>query len=97
MSYSSFENNSDNSFFQTSSNILDYLIRKLEARSKSIGKYVVSLTNDDKSLLAVSSVKNEIVSLLKDLEVDLNQAASAIKALLTENKMLFMKKSAAFG
>ena len=94
MSYSSFENNSDNSFFQTSSNILDYLIRKLEARSKSINKYVVSLTNDDSNLLAMSSssVKNEIVSLLKDLEVDLNQAASAIKALLTENKMLFMKK-----
>lgn len=91
MSYSSFENNSDNSFFQTSSNILDYLIRKLEARSKSINKYVASLTNDDSNLLAVS-FKNEIVSLLKDLEVDLNQAASAIKALLTENKMLFMKK-----
>ena len=91
MSYSSFENNSDNSFFQTSSNILDYLIRKLEARSKSISKHVASLTNDDSNLLAVS-LKNEIVSLLKDLEVDLNQAASAIKALLTENKMLFMKK-----
>ena len=87
MNYSSFDNNI-NSLSQSSTKLLDYLIRKLDARGKSISKYIFSLLNMQQQVIPL---KNEIVALLKDVEVDLKQASSAIKALLTENKALYFK------
>lgn len=87
MNYSSFDNNI-NSLSQSSTKLLDYLIRKLDARGKSISKYIFSLLNTQQQVIPL---KNEIVVLLKDVEVDLKQASSAIKALLTENKALYFK------
>ena len=87
MNYSSFDNNIS-SLSQSSAKLLDYLIRKLDARGKSISKYIFTLSNAQQPL---APLKNELVSLLKDIEVDLKQASSAIKALLTENKALYCK------
>ena len=80
MNYSSFDNNA-NSLSQSPTKLVDYLIRKLETRGKSISKYIFSLLNAQQHLVPL---KNELVSLLRDIEVDLNQASSAIKALYCE-------------
>lgn len=91
MSNSSFDN-SVHSTSQQSTQLLDYLIRKLEARGKTISKYVLTLLNNKQFVLPI---KNDIISLLNDLEIDLKQAASAIKALLSENKILAIKRTTA--
>ena len=80
MNYSSFDN-STNSLSQSPTKLVDYLIRKLETRGKSISKYIFSLLNAQQHLVPL---KNELVSLLRDIQVDLNQASSAIKALYCE-------------
>ena len=58
MSNSSFDN-SVHSASQQSTQLLDYLIRKLEARGKTISKYVLTLLNNKQFVLPI---KNDIIS-----------------------------------
>lgn len=72
---------------QSNSSIMEYLIQKLESRSRRISKQK-SIFTQFSSFEAVYAQKKELFALFSDLEDDLKQASYAIKALLAENKAL---------
>ena len=67
--------------------VMTYLISKLESRHRNIHKYI-GLINSANSYEAFIYKKNNIVSLLNELEKDLIQASVAIKALLVQKTVL---------
>ena len=67
--------------------VMTYLISKLESRHRNIHKYI-GLINSASSYEAFIYKKNNIVSLLNELEKDLIQASVAIKALLVQKTVL---------
>lgn len=77
---------------QSNSSIMEYLIQKLESRSRRISKQK-SLFVSFVSYETILSQKKELLTLFTDLEDDLKQASYAIKALLNENKALSIKSS----
>lgn len=76
---------SSSTISQSNSSIMEYLIQKLESRSKRISKQK-AIFSQFSSLEAVYAQKKELLTLFSDLEDDLKQASYAIKALLAENK-----------
>lgn len=77
---------------QSNCSIMEYLIQKLESRSRRISKQK-SLFSSFASYETILSQKKELLTLFTDLEDDLKQASYAIKALLNENKALSIKSS----
>lgn len=78
------------SISQSNSQIMEYLISKLESRSKKMQKCKNFFSFEPTDLLGSSS-RREALVLFDDVSEDLKQAAYAIKALLAENKALTLK------
>ena len=72
---------------ETSLEIMNYLVQKLEARHKKVIKFKNVFQELD-SFESFYSQRNEIFLLLNNLEEDLKQATFAIKALIMQNKAL---------
>ena len=70
-----------------STEIMDYLIRKLEARYNSILKFN-NIFNTRDSYETLNSFRHELKLLFNDLEEDFRQGIFAIKALTTQNKKI---------
>ena len=80
-------NKSKNITSETSLEIMNYLVQKLEARQKKVLKFKNVFQELD-SFESFYSQRNEIFLLLNNLEEDLKQATFAIKALIMQNKAL---------
>ena len=72
---------------KNSTNIMNYLVRKLESREKKVKK-TYQIFNSINSFEDFYYNKKNIMNTFLELEEDLKQASCAIKALLTENKAL---------
>ena len=68
-------------------NVMEYLIKKLEARSRYMQK-VKSATNSIGSFEDFKENKRDMIKQFSEIEDDLNQGANAIKALILQNKDL---------
>ena len=67
--------------------LMNYLIKKLESRRNTLD----NLTNILNSIISIEEFfkhKTPTINFLKELSDDFKQAIYAIKALLTENKVL---------
>ena len=80
-------NESFKTISKNSTNIMNYLIRKLESREKKVKK-TYQIFNSINSFEDFYYNKKNIMNTFLELEEDLKQASCAIKALLTENKAL---------
>ena len=80
-------NESFKTISKNSTNIMNYLIRKLESREKKVKK-TYQIFNSINSFEDLYYNKKNIMNTFLELEEDLKQASCAIKALLTENKAL---------
>ena len=80
-------NNNKNITNDTSLEIMNYLIQKLEARQKKVLKFK-NLFQELDSFESFYSQRNDIFLLLNNLEEDLKQATFALKALIMHNKAL---------
>ena len=81
-------NNKNNDNTNNSSlEVMNYLIQKLEARQKKVLKFK-NLFKELDSFESFYSQRKEIYLLLNDLEEDLKQATFAIKALTMQNQAL---------
>ena len=80
-------NKNKNETNDSSLEIMNYLIQKLEARQKKVFKFK-NLFQELDSFETFYSQRKEIFLLLNDLEDDLKQAIFAIKALTMQNKAL---------
>ena len=81
-------NKNKNETNDSSLEVMNYLIQKLEARQKKVLKFK-NLFQELDSFETFYSQRKEIFLLLNDLEDDLKQAIFAIKALTMQNKALF--------
>ena len=80
-------NESFKSISKNSTNIMNYLVRKLESREKKVKK-TYQIFNSINSFEDFYYNKKDLMNTFLELEEDLKQASCAIKALLTENKAL---------
>ena len=80
-------NKNNNETNDSSLEVMNYLIQKLEARQKKVFKFK-NLFQEINSFDAFYSQRKEIFLLFNDLEDDLKQAIFAIKALTMQNKAL---------
>lgn len=71
----------------SNSDIMEYLIQKLESRRKNITKYA-NIINLIDSFESFYQRKKDIFLLFSNLEEELHQASLAIKALVVQNKAL---------
>ena len=74
-------------FSNSTQEIMEYLIKKLESRKRNLSNYIHIFDSID-SIEIFYQKKNEISLLFKNLEEELHQSALAIKALMIENKAL---------
>ena len=70
-----------------STEIMGYLIRKLEARYNAVSKFS-KIFNSLDSFESLYSLRQELKILFNDLEEDLRQGIFAIKALTAQNKKI---------
>ena len=73
--------------YNSTQEIMGYLIKKLESRKRNLSKYV-NIFNSIDSMEIFNQKRNEIFNLFKNLEEELHQSALAIKALMIQNKAL---------
>ena len=69
------------------SDIMEYLVQKLESRERNLSKYA-NFFNTMDSFETFYQKKKDILNLFKSLEEEIHQATLAIKALLMQNKAL---------
>ena len=74
-------------FSNSTQEIMEYLIKKLESRKRNLSNYIHIFDSID-SIEIFYQKKNEISLLFKNLEEELHQSALAIKALMIQNKAL---------
>ena len=79
--------NNNNEQNDSSLEVMNYLIQKLDARQKKVYKFKLFFNELD-SFQSFYSQRKEIYLLLNNLEEDLKQATFAIKALIMQNKSL---------
>ena len=72
---------------ESSPDIMEYLIQKLESRQRNLVSYV-NLFNSINSIEAFYLKKKDIFNLFQNLEEEFRQASLAIKALMVQNKAL---------
>ena len=72
---------------ESSPDIMEYLIQKLESRQRNLVSYV-NLFNSINSIEAFYLKRKDIFNLFQNLEEELRQASLAIKALMVQNKAL---------
>ena len=77
----------NNIISNTNSDIMEYLVQKLESRERSLSK-CANFFNTIDSFETFYQKKKDILNLFKNLEEEVHQAALAIKALLMQNKAL---------
>jgi hypothetical protein len=71
----------------SNSDIIEYLVQKLESRERNLSKYA-NFFNTIDSFETFYQKRKDILNLFKSLEEEIHQAALAIKALLMQNKAL---------
>ena len=71
----------------SNSDIMEYLVQKLESRERNLSKYA-NFFNTIDSFETYYQKRKDIFNLFKSLEEEIHQAALAIKALLVQNKAL---------
>jgi len=71
----------------TNSDLIEYLVQKLESRERNLLKYA-NFFNTIDSFETYYQKKKDIFNLFKSLGEEMHQAALAIKALLMQNKAL---------
>ena len=72
---------------ESSPDIMEYLIQKLESRQRNLVSYA-NLFNSINSIEAFYLKRKDIFNLFQNLEEELRQASLAIKALMVQNKAL---------
>lgn len=72
---------------KSNSEIMEYLIQKLESRERNLSKYS-NIFNTIDSFDTFHQKRKDIFILFKNLEEELHQAAFAIKALMNQNKAI---------
>ena len=72
---------------KSNSEIMEYLIQKLEYRERNLSKYS-NIFNTIDSFDTFHQKRKDIFILFKNLEEELHQAAFAIKALMNQNKAI---------
>ena len=74
----------------SNSDIMEYLVQKLESRERNLSK-CANFFNTIDSFETYYQKRKDIFNLFKSLEEEIHQAALAIKALLVQNKALSME------
>ena len=77
----------NNIISQTSPDIMEYLIQKLECRQRNLFNYA-NIFNSIDSIESFYLKKKDFFNLFQNLEEELRQASLAIKALMVQNKAL---------
>ena len=80
-------NNGNNIISESSPDIMEYLIQKLESRQRNLFNYA-NLFNSINSIEDFYLKRKNIFNLFQNLEEELRQASLAIKALMVQNKAL---------
>ena len=80
-------NNRNDIICESSPDIMEYLIQKLETRQKNLFQYA-NMFNSINSIEEFYMRRKDIFNLFQNLEEELRQAALAIKAIMIQNKAL---------
>ena len=72
---------------ESSPDIMEYLIKKLETRQRNLYNYA-NMFNSINSIEEFYLKRKDIFNLFQNLEEELRQASLAIKALMVQNKVL---------